>query len=76
MSGWVRAKVEDLSDEAPPTRTHSYQGFHGHFGFPQFCRYCGFVYLKNPIGELINRIGCAYHNDVRYRHWRRTGQVV
>lgn len=69
MSGWVQARVEDLKDEETRRGPHSYRGFHGNHGFPQFCRYCGFIYLKNEIGELVNRAGCSYKSDLLYKNW-------
>lgn len=72
-SGWVSAKFEDLKDEAPVTnRAHSFRGIHGTHGFPQFCRFCGHVPLKNAISELVTRLGCGYESNSQFREWLRT----
>jgi hypothetical protein len=75
VSDWVSVGWNEVSKEEPArqSRGHSFTTIK-RVTWPKFCQYCGHVALKNGISVLVNRIGCDYERDSRFKAWVASGR--
>lgn len=70
---WVTVAETELSDVDPVRTNRGHSWTHCRkVSWPQFCKYCGLIPLKNEISQLCARLGCDYEHDARVKQWRRS----
>lgn len=75
---WKTIGWDDVSQEEPqrPNRSHAFVAVSPKVPYPNFCRYCGHIPLKNWISKLVTKIGCGFEADPRYKEWLRTKRAL
>jgi hypothetical protein len=64
--GWVTIDPDKIEvDNKGWTGPHAYT----RGSWPVWCNKCGHVALRNPVSELVHKIGCSFKTDQRYIQW-------